>query len=429
MAKSFSRAAVAGMAVSALFGAAVSALAGPVNYSLLTTVGVTPSAVNNQGGKFTGFDISFVDPVTGYYYVADRSNGAVDVINGASHTLIAQVGVGLFSGQQATTSTSGPNGVLVVNKGGVATLFAGNGPSTLLSFNVTNPATAVQQGSVNTGGAFRVDEMSFDPIGNLLLVANNADSSAFATLVNATPPTPTVAHGSITIPGQVASGGMEQSVWDPNTGTFFVSIPTFNGTDPGGVAQISTAGVVINTYDFAILSGGGITSCSSTGLALGASGDLVVGCGSASTQTVVLNPTANGGNGAIVTVLPSVSGSDELWYDPALALFYLTGVNSAGDRVIDVVSDGSFSLLQSIDLTALGAGHGNAHSVAVDPLNGDLFVPLPGTTSAATDTLCPNGCIAVFSERSVPEPSTLSLLVLPLLGLAGLGLPRGKLKT
>jgi len=401
---------------------AVPALAVPTNYVLVGTTLLTPTAVNNQGGKFTGFDISFTDPITGFYYVADRSNNAVDVLNGSSHALIGQVGVGLFGGQQASTAVSGPDGVVVVNSGGVATLYAGNGSpvvaqsSTLLTFNVNNPAAAVQQGSVNTGGTFRVDEMAFDPVDKLLIVANNADAPAFATLIHATPPTPTTAVAHITIPGQVSDGGMEQSVWDPNTHTFFVSIPSFNGSDPGGVAQIGTNGAVINTYNFATLSGGSITSCSSSGLALGGSGKLMVGCGNAGSQTVILDPTANGGNGAIVDLLFAVSGSDELWYDPVSGRFYATGVNAAGDRVIDIFADGTFALLQSIDLTALGADHVNAHSVAVNPLNGDLFVPLPGTTATATDTLCPNGCIAVFSER-VPEPSSLTLLTFGVLGV------------
>jgi hypothetical protein len=209
---------------------------------------------------------------------------------------------------------------------------------------------------------------------------------------------------------------MEQSVWNPNTHTFFVSIPSFNGTDPGGVAQIGINGAVINTYNFATLSGGSITSCSPSGLALGGSGKLMVGCGNAGSQTVILDPTANSGNGAITNLLAVVSGSDELWYDPVSGRFYATGVNAAGDRVIDIFADGTFTLLQSIDLTALGAGPGNAHSVAVNPLNGDLFVPLPGTTATAIDTLCPNGCIAVFAEN-VPEPSSLTILVFGVIGV------------
>jgi hypothetical protein len=59
----------------------------------------------------------------------------------------------------------------------------------------------------------------------------------------------------------------------------------------------------------------------------------------------------------------------------------------------------------------------NAHSIAVDPLNGDVFVPLEGTTAAGTDALCPNGCIAVFAQ--VPEPGSLPMFVTALLGLMG----------
>ena len=67
--------------------AATSAMAVPTNYGLLTTVVPTVSAVNSQGGNFTAFDIGYVDPVTGYYYIADRSNAAVDVINGATNKI------------------------------------------------------------------------------------------------------------------------------------------------------------------------------------------------------------------------------------------------------------------------------------------------------------------------------------------------------
>jgi hypothetical protein len=102
----------------------------------------------------------------------------------------------------------------------------------------------------------------------------------------------------------------------------------------------------------------------------------------------------------------------------------VTGVDSIGDRVIRIFADGTYSLLQSIDLTALGADHVNAHSVAVDPFTGDVYVPLEGTTSAAVDTLCPNGCVAVFG---VPEPGSLPLLVVGLAVLMDLR-PRRKAK-
>ena len=202
----------------------------------------------------------------------------------------------------------------------------------------------------------------------------------------------------------------------PEDGTFFVSVPTFNGTDAGGVQEYSTSGAALRSDNFSNL---GISGCSSAGLALGASGNLMVGCGTAGTQTVVLNPA---GTGSIVAKLQAVSGSDELWYDPACGNFFVTGVNAAGDRVIDVYSDSDYSLLQSINLTSNGAGKSNLHSVAVDPLNGSIFVPITGSTTAFPNTLCPSGCVAVYAMNNlnVPEPASLPLMAVSLASFFGL---------
>ena len=401
------------LAGTAFVACASGASAGPF-YSLLTTIAVPATAENNQGGAFTGFDISFAD-TTGYVYIADRSNAAVDIINGATDQIVAQAGgPGVFTGQQATTSVSGPDGVVVAHIGGQATLFAGNGTSDVVAFNVNNPAapTLMSFSPISTGGSFRADEMAFSPATNQLIVANNADLPAFATLINAA--TGAVQVGHITITGSPDNGGMEQSVWDPHTGTFFVSVPAFNGTnDPGGIAEIDTSGNVIATFHFSDF---GITSCSPAGLALGGNGNLMAGCGNAHTQTIVFDPTANSGAGAVVATLPQVSGTDEIWYDPVTGDYYVTGVNSSSDRVIDVFNSLTLSLQDEINLTALGADNVNAHSVAVDPLNGRIFVPLEGS---ASNTLCPSGCVAVFG---VPEPGSLPLFAFGLLGIAGVSI-------
>jgi len=387
--------------------------AAPTNYNLLTTITVPVSAANSQGGKFNSFDISYVDPLTGYYYVADRSNASVDIVNGATNKVVAQAGG--FVGQQATTSVSGPDGVVVVNNGGAATLYAGDGGSTLRSFNVTNPANPVALGAVSTGGgAFRVDEMAYSPATNQIFAANNANSPAYASLISATPPTPSLTATNITVPNQVASGGLEQPVWDPATGTFFVSVPTFNGTDAGGVQEFSANGTALRSYK---LSSFGIGACSPAGLTLGASGNLVIGCGTAGSQTVVLNPA---GSGSIVAQLGAVSGSDELWYDAANGNHYVTGSNAAGDRVIDVFSDSGYALLQSIDLTTAGFGKSNLHSVAVDPLNDEIFVPITASSATFPNAGCVTGCIAVFAQaQSVPEPGSASLVLTALAGALG----------
>ncbi len=95
----------------------------------------------------------------------------------------------------------------------------------------------------------------------------------------------------------------------------------------------------------------------------------------------------------------------------------MTG-SSSGQRVFDVVSDLANSVLQSVLLPNV-----NAHSIAVDSLNGRVFVPLEGSVAGgAQDPLCPLGCIAVFANATtVPEPGTLPLVAAALIGVLGIG--------
>ena len=72
--------------------------------------------------------------------------------------------------------------------------------------------------------------------------------------------------------------------------------------------------------------------------------------------------------------------------------------------------------MQTVDLPATIS----AHSITVDPLTGDVFVPLAGTTPKGTNTVCPLGCVAVYASV-VPEPSSLLLALTALMGLAGFG--------
>jgi hypothetical protein len=361
------------------------------------------TTVNNQGGAFTSFDISFADSVTGNIFIADRSNAGVDIFSGSSLTFLGRA-TG-FTGQQATASTSGPDGVLTVTTGGVTTLYAGDGNSSLRVYNATNPAApSFVSPAISTGGHFRVDEMAYSPVSHQVLAANNADSPAFGNLFSTTNGAPPVSlqFSPITIPGQPASGGMEQPAWNPKTGTFFVSIPalTNSGNDPGGIAEISTAGQVLRTISLAAL---GISSCSPTGLAVGGSGNLMVGCGNFGSQAILLKPGTSGPGGTPASILATysaISGTDELWYDPTTEAFYVTGMDASSKRVFDIITDdpnGGF-ITQSVNLPT----NGNAHSITVDPLNGDVFVPLPGSTGTITTAVCPLGCIAVFTP--VPGP-------------------------
>ncbi len=406
--------ALAGMI--ALAATAGPAVAGPL--TLLTYIPVPAGTANVQpGGAFSSFDIGFADPVTGNIFIADRSNASVDIFSGSSLTFLGRA-TG-FTGQQATTSVSGADGVLTVTSGGITTLYAGDGNSTLKVFNATNPAAPTLQQSISTGGTTRVDEMAYSPLTQQVLAANNAETPAYGNLFSTTNGHSPVAltTSPITVPaaqGGIPGGGMEQPAWDPKTGTFFVTIPALAGTNnPGGVSEISTAGVVLRTIDFGTL---GITSCAPTGLAVGASGNLMVGCGNVGAAAIVLNPA---GAGSIVKTFPGVGGTDELWYDPTTNKFYVTGNNGTNaTRFFVLVTDDALGGI--ITQTVMLPVTTSAHSITVDPFNGDVFVALAGTLAVNP---CPAsfanpGCIAVFG--AVPEPGSLSLIVTGLAGLTAL---------
>ncbi|MDB5366116.1 MAG: hypothetical protein JWM77_2043 [Rhodospirillales bacterium] len=57
------------------------------------------------------------------------------------------------------------------------------------------------------------------------------------------------------------------------------------------------------------------------------------------------------------------------------------------------------------------------HSVAVDPISGEVFMPLGADPN---NTICPGGCIGVYAESfAVAEPASLPLFAGALVGLFG----------
>jgi hypothetical protein len=264
--------------------------------------------------------------------------------------------------------------------------------------------------------------MAYSPSAHVLLAANNADTPAFGNLFSTTGPanapatlitTPGVGIQVPASQGGIAAGGMEQPAWNPLTTTggasFWVSIPALAGTNnPGGVAQISSTGTVLQTINFANFSGISSGGCSPTGLAVSASGNMLVGCGNVGTQAILLDKN---GNFIKFVGQGTLGGTDELWYDPTTNDFYVTGNNGTNTgRFFDIV-DANGNVIETVDLPATTS----AHSIAVDPFNGDVFVALAGTSALNS---CPTslGCIAVFTP--IPEPASMAILAI---GLAGLG--------
>src|SRR5712691_3383987 len=235
---------------------------------LINTIPITgPAAAPTT--KLYSFDISYVDPTPfpghpgGLYYLADRSNKALDVIDIATDTLFGQIGgagVG-FTGFTPCVPASGANDC--AGPDGVAAafpcIFAGDGNSRLVTFNAAASFTTVVS-SASTGGTTRVDEMALNTNGpgttattGQVFAINNAESPPFGTIFNYNKTT-CVLSNPIKVTFNTANGvnatnGGEQPAFDPVTGAFYVSLPEINGPGDGtgitgAVVKVSTAGAV-----------------------------------------------------------------------------------------------------------------------------------------------------------------------------------------
>ncbi len=395
-----------------------SALAAPI-YSLTALLPVPASADNNTGGKFTSYDIGDFDGTTQNYYLSDRSNASVDIYSAATNSFVGRIGGtgNLFVGVQppppaaVNNSISGPNGVILATINGQHLLYAGDGNSTLKGFNLSNGNAALPGTPIVTGPATdkRANEGAYSPQNNRILIANSSAATPYVSLIDPTTNTvvaKTLLDGTNGAPR--ATAGLESSTWDPSTNRFYLAIPEINGGGPGAVVAIDPlTGLVTKTYDMAAF---GFASCVPIGLVHGAGSQLLIGCDAG--QTIVLDTSANGGNGSVKSI-PQVFGSDEVRFDPVRNLYFLAARDNGTGPVLGIIDGTTDTFLHSLPTVP------NGHSVAVDPVSGEVFVPFGGV---AGNTVCPNGCIAVYSASvaSVPEPGSFALLGASLLGLLGL---------
>src|SRR5262252_6171014 len=140
------------------------------------------TAVQIPGHPIRSFDISWVNPDRAEYYLGDRSNSGIDIIDTHSltfkRTIGGFVGIVLNGAGAVDNNHSGPDGVTSHGRW----LYAGDGDSTLKVIDLNAPKGSEIKASINTGGTTRVDEMALTTDGEILLAANNAEDPPFATL-------------------------------------------------------------------------------------------------------------------------------------------------------------------------------------------------------------------------------------------------------
>lgn len=373
---------------------------------------VLKKTIDVGGSGLGAFDISFVDPRIKLYVLADRTNASVDLFDSKEAEFTKRIGSQCtvanpaphfcFTGAQASTALSGPDGVMVV---GHKEIWAGDGDSRI---KVIDLATGNFVTTISTGGKFRVDEMAYDSDDHLLAAANNADTPPFVTVFDTN--AKTIAGQLVFQKGSAnadvdAQNGIEQPQWSPETGLFYVSVPQV-GPDPaiGGVSIIDPSTMKV-TDTFLV------KNCGPNGLALGPHHEALLGCGGAfgtpaTTKSVIINikSTDFGVDGAVVASVP-IGGSDEVWYDKGTNHYFLAArANTDATGKVTPILGSIDATTHKLDPSAPSSL--TAHSVAADQNSRFVFLPtgfvLPTSTTPDPNNPCPKaGCIAVYG--ATPE--------------------------
>ncbi|MGD0403705.1 MAG: hypothetical protein ABSB66_10940 [Candidatus Acidiferrales bacterium] len=198
--------------------------------------------------------------------------------------------------------------------------------------------------------------------------------------------------------GAIAPAGLGGMLFQPSTGFFLltngnstanITVGSVDVIDPlhavtvGGVTSLVP--VVVNSFP--------IPNCMPTGLNQGPGTDVFVGCadhdGRAFAPSSVI---INGTTGAILTVINNVGFVDETWYNPGDNNYYTASRDMPTGPVLGVISAGTRQWLQNVPT------NGNAHSVAADPINNHIFVPLP-SGGPNCQTIAADGCVGVYARQ------------------------------
>jgi hypothetical protein len=389
------------------------------------------TAVQIPGNPLRSFDISWVNPGRAEYYLGDRSNKGVDIIDTTSNAFKRTIGgfIGVVINPKTgavDNNHSGPDGVTSHGRW----LYAGDGDSTLKVIDLNAATTPIQQ-VLSTGGTTRVDEMALTTDGKLLLAANNAEDPPFATLFKANGDASTSNVAKIirisVDPSIIPAGAglsLEQPAWEPKTARFYTSIPIIAnnptgcnyGQNPGPITchggllatdplhPKAVEGAFDETTHTGVIK---LDACSPNGATVGPDQNLLLGCtpgnNPSDTQTSIID--ANTTNSVSVN---GITGSDEVWFNQGDERYYTGSSKQIGGAVLGVIDGPTKFAIETVPQSS------NSHSVAADCKRHKIFVPqvaplaVVGTGGDTTNVgagICGsnNGCVAVYFHEADDE--------------------------
>jgi hypothetical protein len=338
--------------------------------TVIKTPVVLTKAIAIPGEPLASTDLIWADEATKRVYFADRSNFAIDIIDGTTDSYAGRItgfiGLGGATGQ-------GPNGLLVTPEG---KLWTGDGNSLVQVVDLKlSPPRIIQ--TISVGGTNRADELGYDPDDHIILIGNDRDTPPYLTAISSD-----TYRVLAKIPFREATG-MEQPVWDEQLHRFFVNVPTDRGAEVVAVDPKTLTVAGIYTV--------GSSACG-TGLALGPFQRLLVACGS--TPFII-----NAVNGSVINKVTNVGSGDEVWYNAGDGQFYVTSTDSAGATVLGVIDGQTGAWRQNV----VAPGARNPAALAS---NNHIYTVVRAPAAGAADTtLCAqfnirgSGCVGVFTHQ------------------------------
>jgi len=209
--------------------------------------------------------------------------------------------------------------------------------------------------------------------------------------------------------GAISPAGLGGMVWNQATGHLLLTNENSIGiTNIGSVDEIdpnvtdtSCGGVSCGPY---VVNSYVIPNCMPTAIAQGPGTNFLVGCadhdGTAfPPNEYVINFAAGNTITCTSDITTSVNcvpiyntgGVDEVWYNPGDNKYYLAARDMPGGPQLGVIDAATNQWLTNVTTNS------NSHSIAVDPSNNHVFVPLqPGGICGA---LTGPGCVGVYAQQ------------------------------
>src|SRR5712692_6844121 len=448
-------------------GAAVSGLVLLSGCSSSSNPGTSPGLLSNvltvPGISSTttySFDLGAYDPAGNKYYVTDRTNKSIDVVdlnngmavsqfkpgfagcNGAMVpyptgptlqnvpiTSCTSTAAGVFPALTVVNDQSGPDGV------DVAVVTTGAKPGTYLFVGdvgfvwMLNAATGVKSAKLATlTPTFRADEGCYDPVDQIYAIATPGSANPYMTFIDATTQA-IIAHVIMDQPIGTPSAGLEACTFDAKTGAagagvFYVNndgstaftngemdgipvadIIALKGGAPGAQVQFLNLGTggtngIAPTTKWSLMTGiNGL--CDPTGIALGPGTDIGAMC----RQGVGLQLTfqiLNRTTGAVVTSI-NAGGGDQITYDAGSNNWFLAtsrwtpnGISCGAGSAACVLTP-MLTVVNGTSRTVSARALSGNNSHSVFTGGGFVFSPFTnGPSATAGGVGFANGGIAVF---------------------------------